>query len=555
MIQVYSIKLIKPTGKYLAAFSSPFDLQFKDTVEEIERLEKMLEYDAVAVGLLQMQQGLSAMAEWVLGSHHQTQLRTNIQQANITALLLDFRNDLFKGREMETTYQQDIVNLYNLTSTSDWDQWFALERKYVSWSPLAQSNLIHMQTDLIEPQLYCKWIALGRALAGAVPFVQLVWCPSMTAYSALASMVIQILEQRPELLSEESRISHRVKSRRTNSVHELWSLFQDMLSVLSGLLCYITIASIGPQEEAFVAQILQLLNSWRGSPINIQLVTPLHSTFPKPAGFLDIDAFYDVSPDLDSTDAIHQVVLAEVGIPKQVSEQMKTSLWQSAWRTVSYATNRLALKQVQLALRRVVNELSNADSEAYTRYQALVEWSESRVGEQLLRANLQHCGEQLPFMLPSYLRSRFETSVHSALRRYMSVEKGPQTPNAGTFRKYNFPGDVNSRRMKPTVLETRKHLWREIQLVLDYEAADTLCPFILRKLLRRDLESVTPLAYPEQSIQNNQVSRAWEQEILEGVFSCPGWMAISKEVGYQYLRAVGDAVETGLQQTVQVMFE
>lgn len=530
----------------MTAFSSPYEVQFQETIDEIERLEKTLENDAMAVGMLQIQQGFSAMAEWVLGSRCQSEAACEVQRSAVTALLSDFERHLFRGREVDATYQEDVMSVYGLTSTSEWDQWFALERKYVSWSPQPQSHLIYMQTDVVEPQLYCRWIALGRALAGSVPFAQLIWNPTMTSYSALASMVMQIFHQRPDLLYEETRISRQVKSKHTPSLEELWRLFHDMLSVLPGLLGYITIASIGPQEEAFVAKILELLNSWRGCPINIQLVTPLHSTFPRPAEFLDIDAFYDVSPDLDSADAMHQVVLAEVGVPKRVSEDLKTSLWQSAWRTTCHAVNALALKQMQVALTRAVEKIVQSDPNNSSGPDIL-EWAEDRAGEQFLRSSLQKCLDYLPFMLPKQLRLRFQTRLHATLRKYMSVQEGPLTEQAGTTRTWITPRDMEERMSKPTETEHRKELWRQIQPLLDRPAADAFHPYLLRQLSRRQvMRSHQSPAY---------FDIPWQQILLESVFSGSEWIALCADVGYEYLRAVSNAVETFLLRTAEIIFE
>ncbi|KAI9887893.1 MAG: hypothetical protein M1823_000281 [Watsoniomyces obsoletus] len=545
--------------KLFTAFWSPFDAKFKDTIIEIERLVKLVEQDAVAVGMLQMQQGISVIAEWALGADFRTQLGAEFQRQQAPSVLAELRQRLFLGREIDATYHEDMMNLYSTTSCSDWDQFFAIERKAITWGPAEQSNLIHMQTDLVEPQLYRKWICLGQTVAGKVPFAHLIWSPSMTAVSALASIIFQILQQRPDVLQQDSLLSRKLKAAQPTNFDEMWNLFQELLNAVPGLLCYITIGSIGPQEEAFATKVVEMFDSWSGNPVNLQLVTPLHPSFPKPQMSVDIDAEYDVSPDLDSPDNLHHVVLAELGLPRPVSKDAKDSLWQSMWRTVCYSVNAIVARQLEQAIHRVIEDKGTAVLDPHLDPDEFLDWLDSGAASQLLRAKLQHCIECLPFMLPSYLRTRFEAHVHAALREYLTVREGPQTVTAPTFRTYDHPRDMHERQIRPTDFDARQQLWGEMRQILNSpNVSDAFAAFIpvqLRRKRMRTQSRIRELSEEEGDDEEKKMDSADRMlQLLDDLFSGSEWRNVAAEAGYTFRQAVTSAIELGLNTTVATMF-
>ena len=472
-------------------------------------------------------------------------------------MLSDFRKEIFIGREGDATYYEDILNRYRTTATSDWDQWFATERKHVTWEPASESNLIHMQTDISAIQISCKWIALGQALAGSVPFANLVWSSSMTAKTAVASMILQILQQRPDMLHPESDLHARVKSRNARTFPELWKLFQDILQGLPGLLCYITIPSTGAQEEAFAVKVVELFDSWQGCPINMQLVTPTHSNFPRASSIIDIDTMYDVSPDLDSPDALHHVVLAELELPEPVSLEMNESLWQSMWRTVCYSINALALGQLRRAFRDAAEDTSLESFGDYLDPDDLIDWVESRVGEFHLPAHLQHCVDCLPFMLPNYLRGRFQARLRLEVLKHVPIREGPAPVHTTKARNYEFPRDIDDRQTMPSQMEHRKSLWREMQRILDYSSAELFSPFIRsqlrRKARRRSSSASTARRDSNPNLESIDPSQIQQDFIAEIFSSSSEWTKICTDAGYQYREAVLTAIELGLSRTAHSM--
>lgn len=466
-------------------------------------------------------------------------------------MLSDLRAELFFGHEADTTYHEDLVNLYRTTSTPDWEYWFAEERKHVDWSHQPRSTLTYMQTDLVEPQIYCKWVALGRSLAGKVPFAHIVWAPSMTAYSALASILIQTLQQRPDLLHRESRHFYLQKFRRSKSFDGLWTVFQEVLSSLPGFLCYITIPSVGDQEEAFAKRIIDLFEVKHGCPVNLQLVTPVHPAFPKPKAFIDIDAMYDVSPHMDSSDALLHVLLAELGYPSRVGKDIQATMWQSLWRTVCYSVNAIALEQLRLAIAAVVDEVDGIGSK-------FLDWMWTREGEQHLHAYLRPCLETLVFALPADIRDRLDKTLQNAIRKHVRVDEGRSSE---AIPHYELPNDMKVRQSKPNEMQCRERTWQGMKRILGRAPVNLFTKFS-QSQLPSVLRWLSAEVFQRAGISSDEdVSRGSVSELLQSkdwvavsdkIFSSEEWDSISMEVGDRFFQEIVVAIEKGLARTVHI---
>jgi hypothetical protein len=450
-------------------------------------------------------------------------MTVDITSVGVATMLFELRTRLFQGHEMDATYHEEVMARYQLTSNPDWQTWFAEERKHVSWGHNTKSTLIYMQTDLVEPQLFLKWVALGQALAGRVPFAVLVWSPSMTARSALASLFHQVLAQRPDVLRSRSAAHYFENITNATTFEDLWDAFRQVLAGLPGFLCYITIPSIGPQEEVFAMRIVDLFNNWSGCSINLQLVTPVHASFPKPDGFIDIDAMYDVSPDLDTPDALHQIVLADLGFPERPSEQLHASLWQSLWRTVCYSVNALAVD----ALRTVITGCLPASP------CSLKSWLQSPACEyHLQNTHLRLCLDQIPFTLPEDSKRRFAASLRDAL--WSCLGEG----------EWILPADFDTRKDRPGRLRTRQELWGAMRSVLARHDNAEFLPF------------AQEVAAMIKEIKKNETDgdvRDEFQRVINEVCAGATWKVACCSVGYAYRAAVEDAINMGLQRTVDCM--
>ncbi|KAI5843805.1 hypothetical protein DFP73DRAFT_594816 [Morchella snyderi] len=505
--------------RYFSAFWSPFEIKFKDAVEEIKRLQRLVETDAIAMGLMQLQLENTALAERSLALNHQVRIIIDFKNNEARILLLDLRKELFHGHEIDTTYHEDLVNLYRTTSTSDWDYWFTVERKHAPWSHQPNSTLTYMQTDLIEPQVYCRWVALGHSLAGRVPFAHLVWSPSMTAYSAMASIIIQILQQRPDLLHRESRDYYHQKFRRSATFDGLWTVFQEVLSALPGLLCYITISSIGDQEAAFAKRIIDLFETNHGCPVNLQLVTPIHPSFPKPKGFIDIDAMYDVSPEMDTPNALHHVVLAELSVPNTLAEDFKATLWQSLWRTVCYSVTAIALNQLRSAIITTINDKWGEG--------VRLDWLWTRNAEQRLQDYLRYCLEHLEFSIPPAVKTHLEKRLQDLIQEHIDLKSEDSISN---IRTYNLPTDIDSRKNKPNDAQCRVATWGSVKNILERAPTHLFSSFLQRYL------NFIP-----------------HEQLLGDIFSHDEWHQTSTQAGRRFSEEIVVAIERGLSRTAHII--
>jgi hypothetical protein len=159
----------------------------------------------------------------------------------------------------------------------------------------------------------------------------------MTAHSAIASLIFQILQQQPVAISQHN-LDMRMFKRANASVKALWDLFAHLMRVLGGCLIYITIGSVGPDEFAVVEKFVKTVQTWDGPPISVTIIHPYNEGFMLVEDATDLDSAYDVHPSLTTTDALQHVLMLELDVHEEVSDTIRTVLWQSIWREVRYAT-------------------------------------------------------------------------------------------------------------------------------------------------------------------------------------------------------------------------
>ncbi|KAI8178384.1 hypothetical protein K4K51_004682 [Colletotrichum sp. SAR 10_75] len=274
------------------------------------------------------------------------------------AIFEAIRKNLFRGFELEAGYHQELESTYKTTTSKAWIEWFKLEQKYVPSGYSHETKIIQAECDAPDPQHALIWKKQQRTFASHVPSAYLIWTRGMTAQSAIASLVHQILFQKTEVMAQAGLDLDQFKEA-NNSPRALWKLFTHLVTTLGGCMVYITIGSVGKQEAAIVKKFVAMAKTWDGPAINVTLIHPFSDDFAKTDDVINLDDKYDVHPSLTTTDAMHHVLVLELNEGKKVSETIQSLLWETVWREVRYAVIGIAFNQVvehiQIAAKKVAD--------------------------------------------------------------------------------------------------------------------------------------------------------------------------------------------------------
>ncbi|TEA18000.1 hypothetical protein C8034_v010772 [Colletotrichum sidae] len=261
------------------------------------------------------------------------------------SLFSAIRKGLFHGFELQAGYHQELEATYKTTTSKAWVEWFKMEQRYVPSGYSHETKVIQAECDAPDPQHALVWKKQQRTLASHVPSVYLIWTRGMTAQSAIASLIDQILFQKTEVMVDAGLDMEQFREA-NNSLTALWNFFLYVTTVLGGCMVYITIGSVGDDEAAIVGKFVEMANSWKGPAINVTLIHPFSDEFARVDDVINLDDKYDVHPSLTTTDAMHHVLLLELNLRKRVSDTIQSLLWETVWREVRYAVIGIALAQL-----------------------------------------------------------------------------------------------------------------------------------------------------------------------------------------------------------------
>ncbi|KAF4842377.1 hypothetical protein CGCSCA4_v008762 [Colletotrichum siamense] len=275
------------------------------------------------------------------------------------AIFEAIRKNLFRGFELEAGYHQELESTYKTTTSKAWIEWFKLEQKYVPSGYSHETKIIQAECDAPDPQHALIWKKQQRTFASHVPSAYLIWTRGMTAQSAIASLVHQILFQKTEVMAQAGLDLDQFKEA-NNSPRALWKFFTHLVTILGGCMVYITIGSVGKHEAAIVKKFVAMAKTWDGPAINVTLIHPFSDDFAKTEDVINLDDKYDVHPSLTTTDAMHHVLVLELNEGTKVSETIQSLLWETVWREVRYAVIGIAFNQVvehiQIAVKKVADK-------------------------------------------------------------------------------------------------------------------------------------------------------------------------------------------------------
>lgn len=261
--------------------------------------------------------------------------REATQQGHNPDFLLHIKHTLFQGFEHQATYHDSLAATYRVTSGA-WKKWFAEEQRFLPSDLAPMTRLTQGICDAPDAQHALQWAAQQRVQSPHIPSAYLIWARGMTAHTAIASLIFQILQQRQVAISEHN-LDMRMFARANTSVKALWDLFVYLMRVLGGCLIYITMGTVGPDEFAVVEKFVKTVQGWDGPPICITIIHPFNDGFLRVEDATDLDSAYDVHPSLTTTDALQHVLMLELDI-HEVSGTIRTVLWESLWRETRYAT-------------------------------------------------------------------------------------------------------------------------------------------------------------------------------------------------------------------------
>ncbi|KAF4807239.1 hypothetical protein CGCSCA5_v013600 [Colletotrichum siamense] len=335
-----------PFRRAMVDLLQPFEVRYGDLLTKMRKVQQEIKDDA-DLWIFQCKDIKCTRA-----------LKEAMAEDPNAAIFDAIRKSLFRGFELEAGYHQELESTYKTTTSKAWIEWFKLEQKYVPSGYSHETKIIQAECDAPDPQHALIWKKQQRTFASHVPSAYLIWTCGMTAQSAIASLVHQILFQKTEVMAQAGLDLDQFKEA-NNSPRALWKFFTHLVTTLGGCMVYITIGSVGKHEAAIVKKFVAMAKTWDGPAINVTLIHPFSDDFAKTEDVINLDDKYDVHPSLTPTDAMHHVLVLELNEGKKVSETIQSLLWETVWREVRYAVIGIAFNQVvehiQIAAKKVAD--------------------------------------------------------------------------------------------------------------------------------------------------------------------------------------------------------
>ncbi|EXF80256.1 hypothetical protein CFIO01_11145 [Colletotrichum fioriniae PJ7] len=335
--------------RVMATFLQPFEVRYGELVAKMKKTQRDIRENAELCFHVRQAMVNHAIDRYrtvlPLQRHTMHQAFKSVAENPKADLFRAIRKNLFKSFEVQAGFHQELQATYEVTTSKAWIEWFSMEQKYVPSGYSHETKVIQAECDAPDPQHALVWKKQQRKFASHVPSAYLIWTRGMTAQSAIASLVDQILVQKTEVMIDAGIDLEQFKEA-NNNVVSLWKFFLYLTTVLGGCMIYITIGSVGEQEFAIVGKFIRMAKSWKGPPVNVTLIHPFNDNFARTDDVVNLDDKYDVHPRLTTTDAMHHVLLLEINSERTISDTIRNLLWETVWREVRYAVIGIALTQV-----------------------------------------------------------------------------------------------------------------------------------------------------------------------------------------------------------------
>ncbi|KAK4143964.1 uncharacterized protein C8A04DRAFT_37002 [Dichotomopilus funicola] len=357
--------------KLFSSLIRPFDEKFGRAMDRIHRLETCIEKDASLLHALQAPAAAHHQLETHLHrTHFVNTLNTTFTQPHplqhdglphppLPDVFNQIKSTLFRNFRDQASYHESLAATYSVTARA-WEEWFAVEQRHLPSSAVIPtvSRLSQGLCDAPDYQHALQWVAQQRRLTPDIPSAYLIWARGMTVHTAIASLVFQVLQQRPGAVAEFG-LDLSVFDRAVASVTSLWGVFTYLMRRCGGCLIYISIGSAGDDEFVIVEKFVEAVKTWDGPPIWVTIIHPYHEGFVGIEEATDLDGLYDVHPSLTTTDALHHVLMLELDI-HQVSETIQTVLWEAVWRETRYAAVGISYTRVVAVIQDLAAELAES---------------------------------------------------------------------------------------------------------------------------------------------------------------------------------------------------
>ncbi|KAK3299813.1 uncharacterized protein B0H64DRAFT_379214 [Chaetomium fimeti] len=541
-----------PLRKLVSSFIRPFDEKFGRAMDRIHRLETCIEKDA---GLLHALQNAS-MAQHQLdaylhGAHltatlnahavpHPLETNTTTPRPPLPDIFHQIKATLFQNFRSQASYHESLAATYSVTARA-WEEWFAVEQQHLpsSASPSSGTRLSQGLCDAPDHQHALQWVAQQRTLTPGLPSVYLIWAQGMTVHAAVASLVLQVLQQRPGAAAEVGMLDVGVFDRAAVSVWKLWEVFVHLMRVMGGCLVYISIGSAGEDEFAIVERFVKTVRSWDGPPIWVTMIHPYNEGFVGIEEATDLDGLYDVHPSLTTTDALHHVLMLELDI-HQVSDTIQTVLWEAAWRETRYASVGISYKSVVKVILEVAAELSRTevdgvpllkDNDRELWMGGVQRWIDHPVASNCTRELVQRHLDIVPLALPDDIRAEISRHLKCLV---LCIDESK----------------VSSFASRSMTQEQRYRVWDEMKAAIVPGSKDMFCTTI-RELLLDALES-----FAEVPCQNPRQAGSVLTKLLNIRFGLGGrWTSSMSNDEQLMVSGIKEAVMTGFAHTIVALSE
>ncbi|GAB1316580.1 hypothetical protein MFIFM68171_06790 [Madurella fahalii] len=537
--------------KLLSSLVRPFDEKFGRAMERIHRLETCIEKDAILLHAMQT----ASIAQHQLDAFlHRNHLQSTLndampptdplqpgaqRQQQIPDIFVKIKQTLFLGFQDQASYHESLAATYSVTARA-WEKWFGVEQRHLpsSASPGQGTRLSQGLCDAPDYQHALQWVAQQRRLTPSIPSAYLIWAQGMTVHTAIASLIFQILQQRPAAVVE-CNLDMDMFVRATTSVKTLWDVFTYLMKHLGGCLLYISIGSAGEDEFAIVDKFVRTVRDWDGPPIWVTMIHPYNEGFVGIDTATDLDGLYDVHPSLTTTDALHHVLMLELDIHK-VSETIQTVLWEAVWRETRYASVGISFTRVVDMILSEAEELSRQEADGVPLLtedarglwmQGVQKWIDNPVASNTMRELVQRHLDIVPLAQPDDIRA----AISRHLKRLVLRIDGSR---ASSFA---------SRAMT----ETQRHrVWDKMKVAIIPGSEAMFCTAI-RELLSDALES-----YSVMPCQNARQAGSVIMKLLNERFILDGaWNRSMSQDEQLMVTGITEAIMTGFAGTIDALSE
>ncbi|KDN61974.1 hypothetical protein CSUB01_05039 [Colletotrichum sublineola] len=517
--------------RVMTTFLQPFEVRYGDLLSKMKNTLMHIREDAELC--LHVRQAMASHAidryrtVLPLQRHQMHQAFKSVADNPTADVFQAIRKNLFRKFEVQAGFHQELQATYEVTTSKEWIEWFKMEQRYVPSGYFHETRVIQATCDAPDPQHALVWKKQQRKFASHVPSAYLIWTRGMTAQSAIASLVDQILVQKTEVMADAGIDMDQFREA-NNSVKSLWNFFLYLTTVLGGCMVYITIGSVGDHESGIVRKFVSMAKTWKGPPINVTLIHPFSETFARTDDVVNLDDKYDVHPSLTTTDAMHHVLLLEINTARKVSDTIQNLLWETAWREVRYAVIGIALAQVfehvGVAAKKAVREASL--TEAYREHweAAVAKWTSNESWINILREQIQRHIDIVDIHLPpdrkKYLEDKLELLV------------------------LNEEGELGSK----LSASQRAHIWENLQDTIRPGTAEMFCGKV-EELLRALLED-----YRNASSGNEGGTEGIPYPLVNAYFGKSGrWKDSFSEEQDLVADRIMKAIEIGFKDLIQAL--